>query len=85
MSALFDFRSFLTVMLLSVCTCTYVKLRAPQARARRVRFQLALSLACSAQLGSQSSQHAQSGRGFLCCVAPRLTRAPAASVPAPAA
>ena len=30
MSALFDFRSFLTVLLLSICSCTYVKLRAPQ-------------------------------------------------------
>jgi len=33
MSALFDFRSFLTVMLLSICSCTYVKMRAPQVRA----------------------------------------------------
>jgi len=29
MSALFDFKSFLTVVLLSICTCTYVKLLAP--------------------------------------------------------
>jgi hypothetical protein len=32
MSALFDFRSFLVVILLSICTCTYVKMRAPQVR-----------------------------------------------------
>jgi hypothetical protein len=32
MSALFDFRSFLTVVLLTICTCTYVKMRAPQVR-----------------------------------------------------
>jgi hypothetical protein len=35
MSALFDFRSFLTVLLLTICTCTYVKMKAPQVRARR--------------------------------------------------
>jgi hypothetical protein len=29
MSALFDFKSFVTTLLLFVCTCTYVKLRAP--------------------------------------------------------
>ncbi|KAG1675331.1 hypothetical protein FOA52_016005 [Chlamydomonas sp. UWO 241] len=29
MSALFDFRSFLTVVLLTICTCTYVKLMRP--------------------------------------------------------
>ena len=34
MSALFDFRSFLTILLLSICSCTYVKLRAPQVRPR---------------------------------------------------
>jgi len=33
MSALFDFRSFLTVLLLAICTCTYTKLLSPQARA----------------------------------------------------
>ena len=32
MSALFDFRSFLTILLLSICSCTYVKMRAPQVR-----------------------------------------------------
>lgn len=34
MSALFDFRSFLTVVLLTICTCTYVKMRAPQLMVR---------------------------------------------------
>lgn len=29
MSALFDFRSFICVLLLTICTCTYVKLKAP--------------------------------------------------------
>lgn len=29
MSALFDFNAFLTVVLLTICTCTYVKLSAP--------------------------------------------------------
>ena len=29
MSALFDFNAFLTVVLLTVCTCAYVKMRAP--------------------------------------------------------
>lgn len=29
MSALFDFRSFLTVVLLTICTCTYIKLMSP--------------------------------------------------------
>lgn len=29
MSALFDFNSFLTVVLLTICTCTYVKLMYP--------------------------------------------------------
>jgi hypothetical protein len=33
MSALFDFRSFLTVLLLAICTCTYAKMLSPQARA----------------------------------------------------
>ena len=35
MSALFDFKSFITVVLLTICTCTYVKMRAPQLMARR--------------------------------------------------
>ena len=34
MSALFDFRSFEIVVLLTICTCTYVKMRAPQLMAR---------------------------------------------------
>lgn len=29
MSALFDFKAFMSVVLLTVCTCTYVKMRAP--------------------------------------------------------
>jgi Protein of unknown function (DUF1242) len=29
MSALFDFKAFLIVLLLTICTCTYVKLKAP--------------------------------------------------------
>lgn len=31
MSALFDFQSFLTVVLLTICTCTYFKLSYPSA------------------------------------------------------
>ena len=30
MSALFDFRAFLTVLLLFICTCTFVRAKAPQ-------------------------------------------------------
>lgn len=30
MSALFDFKSFLVTLLLFICTCTYVKMKAPQ-------------------------------------------------------
>ena len=30
MSALFDFRAFLTVLLLFICTCTFVREKAPQ-------------------------------------------------------
>lgn len=29
MSALFDFSAFLTVVLLTICTCAYVKYQAP--------------------------------------------------------
>lgn len=29
MSALFDFKAFLTVVLLTICTCTYIKGRFP--------------------------------------------------------
>ena len=29
MSALFDFQSFLTVVLLTICTCAFVKEKAP--------------------------------------------------------
>ena len=36
MSALFDFRSFLTVLLLAICSCTYAKMLSPQARQRAV-------------------------------------------------
>jgi len=35
MSALFDFNAFLTVVLLTVCTCTYIKLKAPAVLAQR--------------------------------------------------
>lgn len=44
MSALFDFRSFLTVVLLTICTCTYVKMRAPQLMVRLVRAPCALGM-----------------------------------------
>lgn len=30
MSALFDFNAFLIVVLLTICTCTYIKMRAPR-------------------------------------------------------
>ena len=29
MSALFDFKAFLTVVLLTICTCTYIKAKFP--------------------------------------------------------
>ena len=29
MSALFEFKAFLIVILLTICTCTYVKLKTP--------------------------------------------------------
>jgi len=29
-SALFNFQSFLTVVLLVICTCTYIKIHAPK-------------------------------------------------------
>ena len=35
MSALFDFNAFLTVVLLTVCTCTYIKLKAPAVLAQK--------------------------------------------------
>ncbi|KAL6749656.1 DUF1242-domain-containing protein [Haematococcus lacustris] len=38
MSALFDFQSFLTVVLLTICTCTYIKLMRPQILAQRTGF-----------------------------------------------
>lgn len=38
MSALFDFRSFLTVVLLTICTCTYIKLMRPQLLSQRTGF-----------------------------------------------
>jgi len=38
MSALFDFRSFLTVVLLTICTCTYVKLMRPQLLTHKTGF-----------------------------------------------
>jgi hypothetical protein len=38
MSALFDFKAFLTVVLLTICTCTYVKLKAPKVLSQRTGF-----------------------------------------------
>ena len=38
MSALFDFKAFLTVVLLTICTCTYVKLKAPSVLAERTGY-----------------------------------------------
>ncbi|DBA77406.1 hypothetical protein WJX82_007358 [Trebouxia sp. C0006] len=38
MSALFDFKAFLTVVLLTICTCTYVKLKAPSILAEKTGF-----------------------------------------------
>lgn len=35
MSALFDFNAFLSVVLLTICTCTYVKMRAPAVLSER--------------------------------------------------
>ena len=35
MSALFDFTAFLTVVLLTICTCTFVRMRAPGMLAER--------------------------------------------------
>jgi hypothetical protein len=33
MSALFDFRSFVCVLLLTICTCTFIKLKGARRRA----------------------------------------------------
>lgn len=38
MSALFDFRSFCIVLLLTVCTCAYIKLRFPSFISARTGF-----------------------------------------------
>jgi len=38
MSALFDFNAFLTVVLLTICTCTYIKLKAPAVLAQKTGF-----------------------------------------------
>lgn len=38
MSALFDFKSFLTVVLLVICTCTYVKMMYPSALSQKTGF-----------------------------------------------
>lgn len=38
MSALFDFNAFLTVVLLIICTCTYVKCKAPRLMAEKTGF-----------------------------------------------
>ena len=42
MSALFDFNAFLTVVLLTVCTCTYIKLKAPARAGSKDRVRLLL-------------------------------------------
>ena len=47
MSALFDFNAFLTVVLLTVCTCTYIKLKAPAVLAQRTGCAFPLSLHAS--------------------------------------
>lgn len=39
MSALFDFRSFLTVVLLTICTCTYIKLMRPQLLSQKTGYE----------------------------------------------
>eukprot|EP00850_Spirogloea_muscicola_P009426 SM000053S17383 [mRNA] locus=s53:45171:45785:+ [translate_table: standard] len=38
MSALFDFQSFLTVVLLVICTCTYVKINFPRLMDQKTGF-----------------------------------------------
>jgi len=38
MSALFDFQSFLTVLLLTICSCTYLKEKVPNALQRTTGF-----------------------------------------------
>ncbi|XP_078177209.1 kish-A-like protein [Carex rostrata] len=38
MSALFNFHSFLTVVLLVICTCTYVKMQFPYVLDRKTGF-----------------------------------------------
>ncbi|XP_024367963.1 uncharacterized protein [Physcomitrium patens] len=38
MSALFNFQSFLTVVLLVICTCTYVKIQAPKIMDQKTGF-----------------------------------------------
>ena len=53
MSALFDFRSFCIVLLLTVCTCTYIKVRFPSVLNSRVGFRFVLSSACGKLAGGE--------------------------------
>ncbi|KAK8369316.1 hypothetical protein V6Z11_A01G103900 [Gossypium hirsutum] len=43
MSALFNFHSFLTVVLLGICTCTYLKMQFPAILEQRTGYILSLS------------------------------------------
>jgi hypothetical protein len=46
-SALFNFHSFVTVVLLLICTCTYLKMHFPSLLIRRTGFAFSLPSSCS--------------------------------------
>lgn len=73
MSALFDFKAFLTVVLLTICTCTYIKAKFPSLLNDRTGFRGLFWKA--ARIGKQCQQ--ETG---LCCpyppwAMPLITRA----------
>ncbi|MQL80823.1 hypothetical protein Taro_013288 [Colocasia esculenta] len=51
MSALFNFHSFLTVVLLVICTCAYVKLQFPALLEQRTGYLSSVSLRISSLCG----------------------------------
>ena len=53
MSALFDFKAFLTVVLLTICTCTYIKAKFPSLLNDRTGFRGLFWKA--ARIGKQSA------------------------------
>ena len=79
MSALFDFRSFLTVLLLAICSCTYAKMLSPQARQRAALTCLACLRIDASALGTHAARCSHNARGLWACSG----RWPGASVSAP--